>query len=68
MYKTLHGNIKQECLTLHRGREEVGQVRCSEGAPEEVTYVLRHLIGGSQPDQTQCPLYYKCYIAFSLLS
>ena len=66
MYKTLHGNIKQECLTLQRGGEEVGQVRFSEGAPEEVTYVLRHLIGGSQPDQ--CPLYYKCYIAFSVLS
>ena len=40
-------------------RGGVGQVRCSEGAPEEVTYMLRHLIRGSQLNQTQCPLCYK---------
>ena len=68
MYRTLHGNIKQEHLTLHRGGEEVGQERCSEGVPEEVTYMLRHLIRGSQHNQTQCPLCYKYFIAFSLLS
>ena len=68
MCRTLHGNIKQEHLTLHRGGEEVGQVRCSEGAPEEVTYMLKRIISGSQLNQTQGPLCYKYCIAFSLLS
>lgn len=53
MHRPLHGNTKQEHLTLHRGGEETDRVECGEGVPEEVAYTLRHLISGSQYNQTQ---------------